>query len=632
MARRYIAMILCFSVVLSCGLTARAGGNLLALDLTGFEPAPFGYGFFKGRFVDQKWDARSIPVQFTLDNDNDPIPNPNGPSIISLATAKATVQKAMDSWNGVPTSYSKLQLTSEGHSSAGGPGFDMVNEIAFRRYPTLDVIGISLGVYLVEDSYLNYGDDLDGDGDSDVSATITVATDIDNDGDIEFPAGFYKAGTILDSDVYINTDDYTFSANDADLGNFGSFDLQAIATHELGHSQGLSHSMDNQISDTDGRSATMFPGYGWDADNIRGVRALGTDDQTWISYTYPEGSASSGPAALQRGDVAFNDAYGLIKGELRHGWQNEPLLGGCLYAIDKQTGRRVVSGFSGLHTQFYTNLNDSFYLEESFLDRHYILPVPKGDYIVGIEPVDDRPVSWLIINLPIGFGAALGQNDFNEQFYDTNNSAALPSDAKSIHVNAGQTVDHIDITTAKNINISNYGELGFYVFINHVIIAQRIPGAQIAAASAGQDILIQAAAFHTRPVDESISPVFAEAVLTTGVVNPNLTATIDLNNPLDRTSRFVGQDDDFAPFYFHNPKQLGEKIRAGIATNEIQDLFILLRGPDGPFPGPSGLPPVIAFDDNPKPLLNSYASFDNGQTFFPIIFNLRASLWVSATN
>ena len=123
--------------------------------------------------------------------------------------------------------------------------------------------------------------------------------------------------------------------------------------------------------------------------------------------------------------------------------------------------------------------------------------------------------------------------------------------------------------------------------------------------------------------------MFAEAVLTTGFVNPDLTATVDLNNPLDRVSRFVGQNDDFAPFYFHNPKELGSKVKAGIAAGEIQDLFILLKVPDGPFPGPSGLPPLIAADNNPSPLLNSYLSFDNGQTFFAITRNYRASLWMS---
>jgi hypothetical protein len=131
----------------------------------------------------------------------------------------------------------------------------MVNEIAFQNIPELPIVGASFPVYLANDQYLNDGDDIDEDGDSDVSATITVAADIDHDGDIEFPAGFYKAGTILDADVYINTVDWTFSANDGDVVSPGSFDLQALAAHELGHSQGLGHSMDDQISDTDGISS-----------------------------------------------------------------------------------------------------------------------------------------------------------------------------------------------------------------------------------------------------------------------------------------------------------------------------------------------------------------------------------------
>src|SRR4030095_561564 len=254
---------------------------------------------------------------------------------------------------------------------------------------------------------------------------------------------------------------------------------------------------------TNGLAPTMYPFVGgWDPDNELSRRTLASDDQCWLSYCYPEGSAGSGPAALQNGDVAFDEAYGLIKGELTHGWRNVPLLGGAVYAINKKTGERIVSGFSGVGAQFYTN-GDFFVLQRSFLDGHYVLPVPKGDYIVGIEPVDAEPADPGRFNFVTVFGGGIGLNDFNEQFYDINNSSALPSEATSIHVNAGQTVDHIDITTAKHLNISNYGGFGFYVFVDHASYAQRIPGSQIAAANGGQDILIQAAAFHTFPFDPS---------------------------------------------------------------------------------------------------------------------------------
>lgn len=280
--------------------------------------------------------------------------------------------------------------------------------------------------------------------------------------------------------------------------------------------------------------------------------------------------------------------------------------------------------------EFYVDENLFFVIPDStFLDGHYELPVPKGDYVVGVEPVDAEPVEPDRVNLLTVFGNAFGHNDFNEQFFNVNNGEALPSEAKSIHVKAGQTVDHIDITTGRNLNISNFSALGSFVAGPSVIFAQRIPAAQIAAANSGHDILIQAAAFQTNVVDASVAPLFAEVGLASGTVNPDGTATIDINNPLERAFGFVGQENDFAPFYFHNPKQLGKTVRAGIATGQIKDLFMLLKVGEGPFPGHFGIPPAIAVDDNPNPQLLSYISFDNGHTFFPIIFNYRASLWMS---
>jgi hypothetical protein len=84
-----------------------------------------------------------------------------------------------------------------------------------------------------------------------------------SDGDIEFPAGFYKAGTILDNDVQFNTkatatNGLRFTVGDLVLDtNVNSVDLIAVAPHEFDHSHGLSHVIDNQISGTDGSASAM---------------------------------------------------------------------------------------------------------------------------------------------------------------------------------------------------------------------------------------------------------------------------------------------------------------------------------------------------------------------------------------
>jgi hypothetical protein len=76
-------------------------------------------------------------------------------------------------------------------------------------------------------------------------------------------------------------------------------------------------------------------------------------------------------------------------------------------------------------------------------------------------------------------------------------------------------------------------------------------------------------------LNASVAPVFAEALLTTGVVNADGSiATVELAAPLEATIGFLGQDNDFAPFYFKDLQELGRKVRRGIANGEIENLFL----------------------------------------------------------
>jgi hypothetical protein len=109
--------------------------------------------------------------------------------------------------------------------------------------------------------------------------------------------------------------------------------------------------------------------------------------------------------------------------------------------------------------------------------------------------------------------------------------------------------------------------------------------------------------------------IFANAWLATGVINPDSTATIDLVHPLRTATTFLGQDTDFAPLYFSEPKDLSETVRAGIADGTIQNLFLVLQTPQPPFPGVSNQPPVIGLSNQAPIRGRSYLSKDGGLTF-----------------
>jgi hypothetical protein len=196
----------------------------------------------------------------------------------------------------------------------------------------------------------------------------------------------------------------------------------------------------------------------------------------------------------------------------------------------------------------------------------------------------------------------------------------------------------VNLVTNAPVNLRNFGSRDFVGFTGQAAgsyYAVQFPASQLAAINPGGDIVIQEGTFDTFDFDASVVPAFAEAILTTGTVS-GATATLDLDHPLVRQPGFVGQDNDFAPFYFPLPGVLGKLVRKKIDKGEIQNLFLVLRLPaTTPFPGVSGLPPVIGLDGgnatNDVPLFGfSYVSTD-GVTFNRVTgFNFRFSLVVDA--
>lgn len=645
MKRKVTSILVSTCMILMSLVSVRAGGPFESFDITNAPPSPIP-GHLLARVIPIRWDARSIPVQYRVNNTLSPIPNPLGAAFLSVADATTALQASFDQWNNLPTAFINSQIVGN-TGNPGLVGFDMVNELSFRTAAGFTAIASSPSVNFIIDVTLEDGDLIDGDADADVSSAITTAQDVDGDGDIEFPAGFYKAGTIVDNDVQFNTkvsNGFRFTVDPAQADAVTrSVDLECTAVHEFGHSIGLSHALGNQTSATDGNGSTMFPLIDTgDPVSELSQRTPEIDDIAWASYTYPEGTAASGPAALQPGDVAFSSVFGLITGELRHGVLNQPIAGGSVFALNRDTQQVTVASYSGTTNLSFNPLNGGLFFVPTVADAipngNFVIPVPQGNYSVGIEAVDGSPVSAPQVSFTTQIGSFFGQQNFIEEFYNNNKEGVIerePGVAKNVHVNPG-FVHHssVNIVTNNVFNLSGFGARNAIGFINPpaggFVYAVAFPASQVDAINGG-NYLVQAGLFDTAVVDASAPVLFAKAMLTTGVINPDTTATVDLANPLATSLSFLAQDTDFSPFYFPEPKELSETIRAGIANGTIQNLFLVLEIPPAPFTGVSNQPPLLGLSTQAPILGRSFLSTNGGLSFTRRNdLNFRVSLILSA--
>jgi hypothetical protein len=202
------------------------------------------------------------------------------------------------------------------------------------------------------------------------------------------------SGAIIESDVFFNTAfDWSVS------GAANAFDLQSVATHEIGHFIGLGHSLlgETETQAGGGRrviaaASVMFPiAFG------RGVttdRELQPDDIAGVSVTYPVGN--------------FAQDTGSIAGRVRLGGRG--LFAAHVVAFNLRTGE-LVGGFS---------LN----AEGEFL----IGGLAPGVYAVRVEPLDDADTDSF----------------FDEPAIDVNFKVALYD--RLVAVPAGGSTPSFDVT------------------------------------------------------------------------------------------------------------------------------------------------------------------------------------------
>jgi hypothetical protein len=167
-------------------------------------------------------------------------------------------------------------------------------------------------------------------------------------------------GAIVESDVFFNS---IFAWSTVAAGETGRFDLQSVATHEIGHFVGLGHSAlgETEIRPEGGRrvfasEAVMFPislGRGVTKD-----RQLQPDDIAGVSDLYPDGD--------------FSDTTGAVSGRVT--LNGTGVIGAHVVAFNPRTGA-LIGGFSlGQGGAFQ------------------VAGLTPGAHVLRVEPLDDADV------------------------------------------------------------------------------------------------------------------------------------------------------------------------------------------------------------------------------------------------
>src|SRR5688572_32880223 len=146
MKRKLTSIFITTCMILMNVAVVRAGGALETVDITDARPSPIA-GQLLARAIGRRWDPRSIPVQYRVNNTLDPIPNPLGAPFLSLADTTTALQAAFEHWNELPSSFIDMEIVGT-TANTGLSGFDMVNELTFRTAAGFNSIAISVPISL----------------------------------------------------------------------------------------------------------------------------------------------------------------------------------------------------------------------------------------------------------------------------------------------------------------------------------------------------------------------------------------------------------------------------------------------------------------------------------------------------
>jgi len=323
-----------------------------------------------------------MPFNYTL--------NSEGLSTVPLADYQNAIRSAFETWDAIPTA--EIQMEDAGNSDEKyASATDGLNLISFQD----DHFPFPNGVLAVTAKTLQ------------ISAGGTEAEILDAD--------------IIFNPSYILDPVHSFAILEEGDSVTEAFDIQSVATHEIGHVLGMIHS--------GVYSSTMFfmLGYG------TSERVLGADDMAWASYRY------------QNGDFLPN--HGMISGRVTYGdlgdvavpSSHPPVAGALVLAIDTDTQEKFHA-----YTDADGNYTVPIYMDGTATDEYWIHIQPlDGDvYGTALNPSNISPYIY----------SHTMYTDFPNEFYDAQESYNdNPDHGEAIPVSAGGTVTGIDLITNRDL-------------------------------------------------------------------------------------------------------------------------------------------------------------------------------------
>lgn len=536
------------------------------------------------------WDDRCTQVSFTLNSSI--AVNANAGIDISPEVAAQTIQNGLDRWNDNPSSYIEMNvdnITPLGERTRVGG--DFINEIVFSVPDGFPSVASSVSTPLLRNATFAAGEDFDRDGDPDVYdpevAGINICTDIDGDGDIEFPAGDYRAGTIIDNDVQFDGD-VVFGLEPSDSPDV---DLDNLAVHEFGHAHGLSHSMINQISADDASGSTMYAFTDrTDGEVERATRTLHADDLAASAFLYPEGKATTPSSELQAGDIAFEEAYSLLTGNVTSG-DGTPILNAAVSAFNNR-GERVAQTYTGGSTAvlFQNSRGIPLAFAESVTANsgRYAVPVLNGSlYTAGIEAVDGFPLGPRNVSIAAQIASDTSNTSFPEETSDFFESAneTLDERARPVFASSRRSPQPLDFIVNDELQLTNAQSLDF-PFNNAVIGATDLLYAEmfdremvLQALANGQVFTGGTFATFTLFGNRSSISDFSSARLALGTIDQT-TGNVSITRTVDADNEFVAQEDELSPYDFARPISASLDLAFSLLANPDLQVFLVVEAND----------------------------------------------------